>query len=75
MSEPRNGSPEVQIVRGEPSAEELAALVVVLGGLARAAGVEPPVPRRTWADPARRLRTPLRPGPSAWRVSLRDHHW
>lgn len=65
MSEPRTGSPlpEIQIVRGEPSEEELAALIVVLGGLARAAAAEPPVARCAWADPAHRLRTPLRPGP------------
>jgi hypothetical protein len=71
MSAPRTGPP-VQIVCGEPTDEELAALIAVLAGLAGAAAAEPPVVRRVWADPAHRLRTPLRPGPGAWRISLRD---
>ena len=72
MSVPRTG-PLMQIMRGEPADEELAALVAVFAGLARAATAEPPAARRAWADPAHRLRTPLRPGPGAWRASLRDH--
>ncbi len=56
-------------VRGEPSDEELAALIAVLAGLASAAAAEPPTPRSTWADPAHRLRTPLHPGPGIWRAS------
>ena len=75
MSVPRTG-PLMQIVRGEPADEELAALVAVLAvlaGLARAVTAESPAAHRAWADPAHRLRTPLRPGPGAWRASLRDH--
>jgi hypothetical protein len=58
----------LRIVRGEPSDEELAALIAVLAGLASAAA-QPPVPRSAWANPAHRLRTPLHPGPGAWRSS------
>lgn len=75
MSELRTESPEMQIVHGEPTEEELVALIVVLGGLARATDGKPAVARCAWADPAHRLRTPLQPGARAWRVPLRDHHW
>jgi hypothetical protein len=72
MSAPSTGSPvpEMQIVRGEPSDEELAALVTVLAELARAATAEPPVTRSAWADPKRWLRTSLHPGPGAWRAPI-----
>jgi len=67
--------PSLRVVRGEPTAEELAALVVVL--TARAAAAEPPArPQPAWADPAGRLpvrRRPLpgppRRGPDSWRRS------
>ncbi|MFL1446712.1 acyl-CoA carboxylase epsilon subunit, partial [Nocardiopsis protaetiae] len=40
---------------------------------ARAAANTPAAPERpsAWRDRARGLRTPLRPGPGAWRTSLR----
>ncbi|MGH3547493.1 MAG: acyl-CoA carboxylase epsilon subunit [Pseudonocardiaceae bacterium] len=47
----------LRIVRGEPSDDELAALIAVLAALPNAAA-EPPAPRSAWADPAHRLRTP-----------------
>jgi hypothetical protein len=76
MNAPSSDSPalEVKIVRGEPLDEELAALIAVFVGSAGAAAAQPPVASRTWADPAHRLRTSLRPGPGAWRASLRDQH-
>ncbi|MEV6446290.1 acyl-CoA carboxylase subunit epsilon [Amycolatopsis sp. NPDC051716] len=55
---------ELRVLRGEPSAEELAALVVVLWGvLGRAGPADPPGP--VWAD--RAAAVPGRPG--AWRRS------
>ncbi|MGH3908333.1 MAG: acyl-CoA carboxylase subunit epsilon [Pseudonocardiaceae bacterium] len=66
-------------MRGDPSDEELAALtavVVVSLASAGSAGVvtaSPSAPRSAWADPAHRLRTPLHPGPGAWRASMRPH--
>jgi hypothetical protein len=59
-----------RVVRGEPSDEELAALTVVLTAVA----APPPAPagtptRNRWSDPAVRFRTPLHPGPGAWRAS------
>ncbi|HST67879.1 MAG TPA: acyl-CoA carboxylase epsilon subunit [Mycobacteriales bacterium] len=60
-------TPYLSVVRGEPTARELAALVAVLA--ARSAPVEvAPAVRSVWADPARRLRVP-RPGRGAWRRS------
>lgn len=64
----------IHILRGEPSDAELAALMTVLFALANAGTAEPPAPRRTaWADPAQALRTPLHPGPGAWRASALPH--
>jgi hypothetical protein len=60
--------PFLRVVRGEPTAEELAALVAVLAARAAAAPVRPRA-RSAWADPAARLRVPLAPGPAAWRRS------
>lgn len=61
--------PLLRVVRGEPSDEELAALTAVIAAAASQPAPEPPAPRSAWADPAHRLRTPLRPGPGAWRAS------
>ena len=61
--------PVLRLVRGAPTPEELAAVVAVL--LARSGAVtvaEPaPAPPRLWSRP--QLRTPLTPGPGAWRAS------
>ncbi|MGH3769304.1 MAG: acyl-CoA carboxylase subunit epsilon [Pseudonocardiaceae bacterium] len=53
-------------MRGEPSDEELAALIAVVMASTRDAAAEPPTSRTAWAGPAAR---PLRPGPGAWRSS------
>jgi Acyl-CoA carboxylase epsilon subunit len=60
-----------RVVRGEPSDEEIAALTVVLAAVAAPAH-EPKAPpvRSRWSDPAARFRTPLHPGPDAWRTSM-----
>ncbi len=67
--------PLLRVVRGEPDDEELAALTAVVA--ATASQPEPSMSqpstsqpsRSAWADPAHRLRAPLRPGPGAWRAS------
>ena len=59
----------VHILGGVPSDEELAALIVVFAGWASGTAAEPPAPHSAWTDPARRLRTPLRPGSGSWRAS------
>ncbi|HXT43116.1 MAG TPA: acyl-CoA carboxylase subunit epsilon [Pseudonocardiaceae bacterium] len=75
MSEPRTGlsAPQVQIVRGEPTDEELAALIAVLAELARAAAAQPPVVHRTRGSPVHRIRTSPHLGPGAWHAALRGH--
>jgi hypothetical protein len=59
-------APRLRVVRGEPSPEQLAALVVVLA--ARGGGDGPPPDRRPrrWADRSRAIGAPLRPGRGAW---------
>ena len=65
------GRPLLRVVRGDATAEEIAALVAVL--LARSADAEAPGQARSvpgsWADRSRLLRRPLSPGPGAWRRS------
>lgn len=62
--------PALRVVKGDPTPEELAAVVAVVA--ARAAA---PVPAptsstpSTWADPGARHRGTHRPGPDAWRRS------
>jgi acyl-CoA carboxylase epsilon subunit len=64
---------------GNPSEEELAALIVVLAALKNATQTNaaqmnaalthaagPPASRSCWADPARALHAAPRPGPGAW---------
>ncbi|WP_150251866.1 acyl-CoA carboxylase subunit epsilon [Nocardiopsis deserti] len=74
MSAPEN-PPHLAVVRGEPTAEELAALTAVLSARARAArAAEEPAPERPsgWRDRSRLVRgAPPRPGPGAWRLSTR----
>jgi hypothetical protein len=61
------GAPLLRVVRGNPSAQELAALVAVVAARA-SAGPEPARPARPlWGRPV--LRPVLTPGPGAWRAS------
>ncbi|MFJ6746944.1 MULTISPECIES: acyl-CoA carboxylase epsilon subunit [unclassified Streptomyces] len=69
----------IKVVRGNPTAEELAAAVAVVQARAvAAAAVEPGGPARgnEWSDPAStvpaRARMP-HPGPRAWRTSYWPH--
>ena len=68
---PPQARPALRVVRGEPTEEELAALVAVLA--ARAAGARRPEddtrPRSQWRSRARNIRPPIGPGPGAWRAS------
>jgi hypothetical protein len=59
-----------QVVRGDPSDEEVAALTVVLAAAgAPPAPTTPATTRDRWSDPTVQFRVPLRPGPDAWRTS------
>jgi hypothetical protein len=64
--------PLLTVVRGTPTAAELAAVTVVMGTLARRASQRPASgrPRRSlWAAREQMLRPQLRPGAGAWRAS------
>ncbi|HVQ86872.1 MAG TPA: acyl-CoA carboxylase subunit epsilon [Actinomycetes bacterium] len=61
--------PLLRVVTGEPSADELAALVAVVTSRGGSPTPEPPAPRSAWAAKSRLVRPPLRPGPTAWRAS------
>jgi hypothetical protein len=64
--------PALRIIKGNPSPEEIAAVTVVLS-IATSGDGEPDRREQVlsggWADPARRLRQPVPPGPGAWRAS------
>ena len=64
--------PLLRVVRGQPTDEEAAALTVVLAAKLAARAAPAREERATaggWADRARAMRTPLTPGPGAWRRS------
>jgi hypothetical protein len=65
--EPTSARPLV-VIKGEASAEEVAALVAVVQAMAASAGNArvPRRPRSVWADPARQARRPHHPGPNGW---------
>ena len=64
--------PFLTVVRGEPTEEELAALVVALAARGDAESTVPPPPlRRGWASYADAVKAPLHPGPGAWVASAR----
>lgn len=61
--------PALEVVAGDPSAEELAALVAVLSAVSQpAAVVEDPEDARvdSWAAPWRGIGAPVPLGPGAW---------
>ena len=64
--------PDLVVVRGAPTDEEVAALVVALAGLSRPAPRSPtPVNSDGWSAYWRSVRMPLHPGPGAWRGAAR----
>lgn len=68
MSDGEEPPRKLRIVRGNPSAEELAALVAVVAS--RPSGQPGARTNRSaWARRHRLARPPLRPSPSAWRDS------
>jgi Acyl-CoA carboxylase epsilon subunit len=65
--------PYLQVVRGDATPEEIAALVGTLTALAAArasaATATRPGPASGWTDRSRLLRTPVHPSPGGWRRS------
>jgi hypothetical protein len=63
--------PLLTVVRGEPTAEELAALTVVVAALSQRRSGRRPVPVGAWASYADAHRRPLQAGHGGWRASGR----
>ena len=64
--------PFVTVVRGRPTEEELAALVVALAAASGPEPATPPPPVRSgWGSYADAIRPSLQPGPGAWVASAR----
>jgi hypothetical protein len=62
--------PFLQVVRGDATPEEIAAIVAVIAARAAAVPAEaPPAPTSQWSERSRLVRRPLHPGPGAWRGS------
>ncbi len=57
----------MKVVRGNPTPEELAAVVVLLTAASGGSAAPEPAVRSLWAAP--QLRAPLTPGPGAWTAS------
>ncbi len=71
MSEEQQPAPLLRVIRGEPSADELAALTVVVAALSQPPRRRRPAPVGAWASYADAHRRPLQPGPGGWRASGR----
>jgi hypothetical protein len=64
--------PALFIVRGAPSAEEVAALMAVLSARTASAGAtRPRTFRSEWSSRSRLLRAPLQRAAGGWRASAR----
>ena len=61
--------PLLRVVKGDPTPEELAALVSVLAARRAGAAAPPPSRRPLWGHPSAAMRRPHRAGPGAWRAS------
>ena len=61
--------PHLRIVRGNPDAVDIAAVVAALTAL-RAPSGTPAIQRSLWSSRARNTRPAARPGPGAWRASM-----
>jgi hypothetical protein len=62
-------APLLRVVTGEPSAEELAALTVVVAALSQRRERRRPTPVGGWAAYGRAHRTALLTGPGGWRAA------
>ena len=61
----------IRIDRGEPTAEELAAVLAVLAaaGAGRESAPPAPAPESGWTDRSRYVRGPISPAPNGWRAA------
>ncbi len=62
--------PLLRVVKGDPTPEELAALITVVAARSAAPAAAPEEERASnWATYWRNARQPFRPGPGQWRAS------
>ena len=66
-----NGPPVLWVVRGEPTAEEVAALTAVFARTSATTASRPRPRRGGWANPAHRMRRYPRPEWGGWAASAR----
>ena len=64
-------APLLRIVKGEPTAEEVAALTVVVAALSQGRARRRPTPIGAWAAFAGTHRRPLRSGAGGWQAAGR----
>jgi hypothetical protein len=64
-------APPAIVVRGEATAEQIAALVAVLSAASGGDGPASDASTSTWAAHSAAMRHPVNHGPGAWRTSLR----
>ena len=67
-AQPATAAPYLRVVKGDPTPEELAALVTVLASLGGPAAEAPPE-RREWNAAWRMHQVVHAPGPGGWRSS------
>jgi hypothetical protein len=72
MTEPTRARPLLRVVQGQPSAEELAALTVVVAALSQRRSRRRPAPVGAWASYAGAHRRPLRQGFGGWLAAGRN---
>jgi hypothetical protein len=71
---PEESPPLLRIVKGDPTPEEVAALVTVVSAMAAGAAeaaAKDKAPKPEWSANRRKLRTTYRHGHGAWRASSR----
>lgn len=64
-----DNEPVLRVVRGNPTDDELAALVTVLAAAARGDDTAPPPRASTWSAYWSSHRAPVTPGVGAWQAS------
>jgi Acyl-CoA carboxylase epsilon subunit len=62
--------PLLRVVKGDPTPEELAALIAVVATRSGGSPEVAPEPTSAWRDRSRYVRRPMTPGPNAWRASV-----
>ena len=67
-TDPNRTAPAITVMAGNPTDEELAAVISLLSRLPRTEVVQPNPPSH-WSNKAAMMRPRINPGPGAWRAS------